>query len=242
MIYIVKKIHIIGKIEDAVGEYGTIDLIDFGLLKKGGWEYKKVSSECGMAAYKYVISAIQDAMEKKINAVVTGPLNKESMHLAGLNYAGHTEIFAEKTGTKSYGMLLTSPSLKVIHCTTHCSLRDATDRIKFKRVLEVIILADYAMRLLGKEKPKIAVAGLNPHSSENGLFGSEEKEEICFHIMQMCLHDTFVNICGCTEGQIKRLSSISADVDEVNGIGRRTCKQSLLSLQLSIFAFLFRSL
>ena len=176
--YTKQLINVIKKPEEAKGEYGVIDLIDFSLLKEGGWEYKKVSSLCGQAAYTYVTSAIKDAMNKHISAVVTGPLNKESMHLAGYNYAGHTEIFAEKTKTKSYGMMLTSPSLKVIHCTTHCSLREATDKINKERVFEVIKLADYAMRLLGVENHRIAVAGLNPHSSENGLFGCEEEKEI----------------------------------------------------------------
>ena len=176
--YSKQKINIIKKPSDAKGEYGVIDLIDFGLLKENGWEYKKVSPLCGKAAYTYVTFAIKDALNKLISAVVTGPLNKESMHLAGYNYAGHTEIFAEQTKTKSYAMMLTSPTLKVIHCTTHCSLRDATDRIKKARVLEVIKLADYSMKLLGVNDPKIAVAGLNPHSSENGLFGWEEEKEI----------------------------------------------------------------
>lgn len=173
-----QKINVIKKPEEALGNYGTIDLIDFSVLKDGSWEYKKVSAVCGKAAYTYVTSAIDDALNKRISAVVTGPLNKESMHLAGYNYAGHTEIFAEKTGTRSYGMMLTSPTLKVIHCTTHCSLREATNKIKKARVLEVIKLADYAMKLLGVLDPRIAVAGLNPHSSENGLFGWEEEKEI----------------------------------------------------------------
>lgn len=173
-----QQINIINNPSEAKGKHGIIDLINFDLLEKNGWNYKEVSTLCGKAAYTYVVSAIQDAMDKKIDAVVTGPLNKESMHMAGYNYAGHTEIFADKTGTKSYAMMLTSPTLRVIHCTTHCSLSDATKKIKKDRVLEVIKLADYAMKLLGVEEPKIAVAGLNPHSSENGLFGSEEENEI----------------------------------------------------------------
>jgi 4-hydroxythreonine-4-phosphate dehydrogenase len=176
--YTNQKLNVINSVDEAKGEYGTVDLFNFNFLKENGWEYKKVQALCGKAAYAYVVNAIKDAMDKKISAVVTGPLNKESLHLAGLNYCGHTEIFAEKTGTKSYAMMLTSPTLKVIHCTTHCSLRDATDKIKKERVLEVIKLADYALKLLGVSHPKIAVAGLNPHSSENGLFGYEEEREI----------------------------------------------------------------
>lgn len=171
----IKRIH---TIDDCSDETDTINLFDFGLLKRNGWEYKKVSALCGQASFQYIVSAIDFAMEGKLDAVVTGPINKESIHLAGLNYCGHTEIFAHYTNTKDYAMMLTSPSLKVIHCTTHCSLSDATKKIKKDRVLRVIQLADEAVRLLGVEHPKIAVAGLNPHSSENGLFGTEEHDEI----------------------------------------------------------------
>ena len=170
-----QKVNIISSPCEAKGEYGTIDLLDFKVLQNQEWQYKSVSPLCGKAAFIYITNAIKDAMNNQIAAVVTGPINKESLHLAGYNYSGHTEIFAEKTGTKSYAMMLTSPALKVIHCTTHCSLQDATRKITKDRVLEVIKLADYAMRLLGFEHPKIAVAGLNPHSSENGLFGNEEE-------------------------------------------------------------------
>lgn len=176
--YTNQRVKIIDNVNEAKGEYGTIDLINFDLLKEHSWEYKKIQSKCGEAAYNYVVSAIDDAMCGKIAAVVTGPLNKESMHLAGYDYCGHTEIFAERTGTKNYAMMLTSPTLKVIHCTTHCSLRDATNKISKERVFEVIKLANYALKLLGVDNPRIAVAGLNPHSSENGLFGHEEEKEI----------------------------------------------------------------
>lgn len=173
-----QKINIIHNIDECIDENNTINLIDFGLLKKNGWEYKKVDGLCGQASFEYIVSAIEYAMDGKIDAVVTGPINKESIHLAGLDYCGHTEIFAHYTNTKDYAMMLTSPSLRVIHCTTHCSLSDATKKIKKQRVLNVIRLANYAVKLLGINKPKIAVAGLNPHSSENGLFGTEERDEI----------------------------------------------------------------
>ena len=172
------KINSIHDVNDAKGSFGTVDLIDFGYLNGKDWEYKKVSAECGDAAYNYIINAISDAKNKKIDAVVTGPINKESLHKAGHMYAGHTEIFADQTNTKSYAMMLTSPSLKVIHCTTHCSLSNAIKKITKERVFEVIKLANYALKLLGIDEPRIAVAGLNPHSSENGLFGNEEEKEI----------------------------------------------------------------
>ena len=117
-------------------------------------------------------------MEEKVQAVVTAPINKKSLNMAGHAYNGHTEIFAEYTGTKDFAMLLASKTLRVIHVSTHCSLRDACDKVKKDRILEVIKLAYKGMNQLGIQHPKIGVAGLNPHSSENGLFGYEEERQI----------------------------------------------------------------
>lgn len=170
-------INVIESARDAKGEPGALDLIDLGLLKEGGWKYGQVQSLCGECAYQYVETAIRLAMAGDIDGVVTGPLNKEALHLAGHNYAGHTEIFADLTGTKDYAMLLVGGGLRVIHVTTHLALRQACERIKKARVLRVIELA--ASTLARMNLPvKIAVAGLNPHASENGLFGSEEENEI----------------------------------------------------------------
>lgn len=165
-------------VSEAKGEFGNIDFINLGLIQAGGWEYKKNSKKCGEASFQYVVHGIKQALEDKVQAVVTAPINKESIHMAGYPYSGHTEIFAEYTKTKDFAMLLASKSLHVIHVSTHCSLRDACDRVKKDRVLKVIRLAQDGMRQLGYESPKIAVAGLNPHCSENGLFGTEEEQEI----------------------------------------------------------------
>lgn len=174
-----QKINLVDKdLTNIVDDQDTINLLNFNYFPKNGWEYKKVAAKCGEAAYDYIISAIDYALNKKISAVVTGPINKESIHLAGKNYCGHTEIFAQYTNTKNYAMLLTSKDLKVIHVTTHCPLSDVPKKVTRERVLEVIKLASQAMKLLGIKNPKIGVAGLNPHSSENGLFGHEEEVSI----------------------------------------------------------------
>ena len=177
------KINEINEPNEAKGGYGTVDLINLGLLKPHSWEYKKNSAMCGDASFQYIIKAIDLELNKKLDAVATAPINKESLHMAGHNYSGHTEIFAEYSHTKDYAMLLASGiqsgrKLCVIHVSTHVSLREACDRVKKDRVQEVIKLGDYAMKLLGYEHPKIAVAGLNPHCSEGGLFGDEEQKEI----------------------------------------------------------------
>lgn len=174
------KLNRITDCAEAKGEYGYIDYINLGLLKMGDWSYKTVCASSGEAAFQYIIKGIALAMDRKVDAVVTGPINKEAINLAGHHYSGHTEIFADYTNTSDYGMLLISKSLRVIHVTTHMSMRDACDRIREhpERVETVIRLADDAMRQLNIDKPRIAVAGLNAHSSENGLFGDEECKSI----------------------------------------------------------------
>lgn len=181
--YLGLKLHEIQDPSEAKGEYGTIDYINMNLLQPGGWEYKKVSALCGDVCFQYIEKGIALALARKVDAVVTAPINKESLHMAGHHYSGHTEIFAEYTHTPQYAMLLasgirTDRKLCVIHVSTHVSLREACDRVKKARVEEVIRLADHAMKLLGYEHPRIAVAGLNPHCSEDGLFGHEEADEI----------------------------------------------------------------
>lgn len=174
-----QKINVIDSIDEAIDEYGTINLLPFHVINnKKDWEYKTVSATCGKASFTYIVNAIKDAMKNRIDAVVTGPINKESLFLAGYHYSGHTEIFADYTNTKKYSMLLTSGNLRVIHVTTHVPLRTACDLVKKERVLDVINLANTTMKSLGFIHPKIGVSGLNPHSSENGLFGDEESKEI----------------------------------------------------------------
>jgi len=164
---------------DAKGELGTIDYMEAGIItRQGEYAYSSVGAKSGEASFRYVINAIKDAMEGKIAAVVTGPINKEAINMAGHNYAGHTEIFADYTKTKNYGMLLSGGGLNVIHCTTHVSMREACDLITKERVLNTIHLAERSLRLMGREKRRIAVAGFNAHCSENGLFGNEEERAI----------------------------------------------------------------
>lgn len=153
----------------------VIDVIDLDI---SDFKIGEVSAICGDAAYRYIERAIQDAKGGQIKAVTTAPLNKEALHLGGHNYAGHTEIFAKLTDTKKYAMMLTSEEFRVIHVSTHVSLREACDRVKRDRILDVIMLADDTLKKMGIKNPKIAVSGLNPHAGESGLFGREEIEEI----------------------------------------------------------------
>lgn len=172
------KIHGVKNVEDARFQYGIIDVYDMGVVDIKELKRGEVSVMAGNAAFQYVKKVIELAMEKKIDATVTNALNKEAMNLAGHHFSGHTEIYAEYTGTKKYTMMLAHENLRVVHVSTHVSLREACDRVKKDRVLEVIRIADQACKKLGIARPKIGVAGLNPHSGENGMFGREEIEEI----------------------------------------------------------------
>jgi 4-hydroxythreonine-4-phosphate dehydrogenase len=165
---------------DALGKPGVIDYIDAGVItKKGDYAYSTVGAKSGEASFQYVVKAIKDAMAGGTAGVVTGPINKEAINMAGHHYAGHTEIFADYTKTKNYGMLLSGGGLNVIHVTTHVSMRRACDIVCGKdRVLNTIRLADLGLALMGKEPRRIGVAGFNAHASENGLFGDEEARGI----------------------------------------------------------------
>ena len=172
------KIRAIDAVSEAKYEFGTIDVLDMKLVDIDKLGRGTVSVMAGDAAFQYVKRVIELANAGEIDGTVTNAFNKEAVNLAGHHYSGHTEIYAEMTGTKKYTMLLAHENLRVVHVSTHCSLRDACDRVKKDRVLEVIRIANQACLDLGIEKPRVGVAGLNPHSGENGLFGREEIEEI----------------------------------------------------------------
>jgi 4-hydroxythreonine-4-phosphate dehydrogenase len=172
------KVNRIKSVEEAAFKFGEIDVYEienvrFTELRKG-----LVSAMAGDVAFQTVVKTIALAMKGEIDGIVTGPINKESIHMAGHKYSGHTEIFAHYTHTKKYAMLLVEENLRVIHVSTHVSLREACDLVKKDRILDTIELMHEACRQLDIQHPKIGVAGLNPHASDGGLFGAEEKDEI----------------------------------------------------------------
>lgn len=172
------KIHPVKSVKEAYFKPGVIDVYDMKIAEPKKLILGEVSAIAGEAAYQYVKKAIDLAIAGEIDATVTNAFNKEAINLAGHNYSGHTEIYAKLTGTKKYTMMLALDQVRVVHVSTHVSLREACDRVKKERVLEVIMLASQTCTELGITHPKIGVAGLNPHSGEHGLFGSEEIEEI----------------------------------------------------------------
>jgi 4-hydroxythreonine-4-phosphate dehydrogenase len=171
-------IHPVSSVRECVFSYGTIDVFDLANVDLDKLKIGKVDAMSGEAAFASVKKVIELALAGEVDATITNPLNKEALNLAGHHYSGHTEIYAELTGTKDYSMMLADEELRVVHVSTHVSLREACDRVKKDRVLKVIELAHATCGSLGIAEPKIAVAGLNPHAGENGMFGREEIEEI----------------------------------------------------------------
>lgn len=173
------KVKAISDIKDAKFEPNTINVLDvYPEFDINNLKYGEVQKESGKLAGLSIKKAIELALEKEVDAVVTAPINKESFALAGFPYPGHTEMFADLTNTKDYSMVLMHGNLRVAHVTTHVSMRKAIDLIKTERVLKVIRVANAACKNLGIKEPVIGVAGLNAHAGENGLFGQEEIEEI----------------------------------------------------------------
>lgn len=162
--------------EPDAGRYapGTITLIDLANADPAEIPPGQLAAQAGRAAVEYVFRACDLTMAGQTDAVVTAPLNKEAMHMAGYQYAGHTELLTERTGAEKVSMLLTGPKMRVVHVSTHVSLAEAIRRITPERVGEVIDLAYHSCRALGVTEPRIAVAGLNPHAGEGGIFGQEE--------------------------------------------------------------------
>jgi 4-hydroxythreonine-4-phosphate dehydrogenase len=172
------KIHAVLSPKEGLYQFGMIDLVDLKNIGGNPIRHKAISADYGKASVEYVKKVIELAMAKEIDATVTGPISKEAINLAGFRYSGHTEIYADLTHTKDYAMMLVHDHFRVIHVSTHVSLREACDRVKKDRVYRVIMLGYDAVRRLGIQSPRIAVAGLNPHAGESGMFGQEEIEEI----------------------------------------------------------------
>jgi 4-hydroxythreonine-4-phosphate dehydrogenase len=172
------KLNKINKIPEARFEYGIIDIIEVASEIDDKIKSGEISAVAGDIAFRAVVAAIELAINKQVDATVTGPIQKEAINLAGHKFSGHTEIYAQYTNSGKYAMVLLDDDIRVIHATTHVSLRKACDLVKKDRVLEVIQLMNNVLLKLGMKNPRIGVAGLNPHAGDGGLFGSEEINEI----------------------------------------------------------------
>jgi 4-hydroxythreonine-4-phosphate dehydrogenase len=163
---------------EAGGEPGVIDVVDLANLKIGALVRGRISPMAGAAAFAYIQRAVEATVAGEAHAVVTSAINKKSLSEAGHHFDGHTEILAHLTGAQRVTMMLVAGNLRVCHVSTHVSLREAIERVRPERILAVVRLAHGGVNELGVERPHIAVAGLNPHAGEGGLFGDEEQRYI----------------------------------------------------------------
>lgn len=172
------EINSISKVSDAEFKAGRADVLDLKNTDLSKITFGEVSAEAGEASFQSIKKVIDLALKGELSATVTGPINKKSINEAGHQFAGHTEIYAHYTNTQKYAMLLVEENLRVIHVSTHVSLREACDLVKKERILEVTELLYNGLKSLGVSNLKIGIAGLNPHAGDSGLFGTEDDQEI----------------------------------------------------------------
>lgn len=172
------EIHVITDVKDGIFRHGTIDLISIDNIDINTLVYGKVQAQCGIAAYEYIKKAVDLAMEEKVLAIATTPINKEALKMGNIPFIGHTEMLEKLTHSKDPLTMFEVRNMKVFFLTRHASLNDSIKLITKERVHDYLIRCDRALQKLGVKDRLIAVAGLNPHSGENGLFGTEELDEI----------------------------------------------------------------
>ncbi|GIW81619.1 MAG: 4-hydroxythreonine-4-phosphate dehydrogenase [Gemmatales bacterium] len=153
-------------------------VVDLDMLSAEDVQPGVVDSKYGLAAYRYIETAIDAALAGDVDAVTTAPIHKEALRGAGIPYAGHTEIFADKTGSRRWCMMLTSPELTCSFVTAHVGYRQVPDLLSVDRIVEVIELSHEAIGKMRGRPGKLALCGLNPHAGEHGLFGNGEEERI----------------------------------------------------------------
>ncbi|TPQ23550.1 4-hydroxythreonine-4-phosphate dehydrogenase PdxA [Streptomyces sporangiiformans] len=167
----------ISSVDQAEFAPGTVDVLaENGLPADLSWG--TLDARAGAASFQYVRRGIQLAMAHEIRALVTAPINKEALRMSGVPYPGHTEILADLSDTKDYAMMMATDELRTVLVTVHQSLRTAIDAITTARELDIIRLTHRTLQRSGLPTPRIAVAGLNPHAGENGLFGREDLDII----------------------------------------------------------------
>lgn len=172
------KINVIKEPEDGIYDEKTLNIIDMDNIDMASFEYGKVQAMCGKAAFEYIEKSIELANAGKVDAVATTPINKEALRAAGINYIGHTEIFGALTNTADPLTMFEVRGMRVFFLTRHVSLREACDMIKKERIIDYVKRCTEVLKQLGVEGGTMAVAGLNPHSGEHGLFGWEEVNEV----------------------------------------------------------------
>lgn len=190
----------------------VLNVYDMGLMGRDKLRIGEISKESGYAARSYVEKATEMALDGEIDAIVTLPMNKEATRLSDPSFTGHTELIADICGQTNYTMMLASDKLIVTHVSTHVSMKDAIAGVKKERVLNVIELTQKSLSSF-IDKPKIAVAGLNPHAGENGAFGSEEIEEIAPAILSA--RESGIDVVGPVPPDTVFLKALHREYDAV---------------------------
>lgn len=188
------KVNVVDSPADGDYSYGVLNMIDLDNIDMSRFEYGKINAMCGQAAFDYIKKSIEITMDKQADAVATTPINKESLHAAEVDFIGHTEIFGALTGTDDPLTMFETNGLRVFFLTRHKSLRDMLDDIKKDRIIDYVERCTDALRRLGVKEGTMAVAGLNPHSGEHGLFGWEEVKEIAPAVEE--LRERGFNVAG----------------------------------------------
>lgn len=168
----------VGGVASARFEHGAVDMLDLQNVRWEELELKRASAAGGTASIEYVSMAVQLALSDQIDAIATGPINKQAIHLAGYEYIGHTELLADLTNARRCTTMLTTRDLRVTHVTRHVPLRDVANHITKQRVLDTIVVTAEGLRHIGLKHPRLGVAALNPHGGDAGLLGQEEIEQI----------------------------------------------------------------
>ena len=171
-------VNVISEPEDGDFREGMLNLIDLGNIDMSKFEFGKVNGMCGKAAYEYIAKSIELANAGRVDAVATTPINKESLRAGGVNFIGHTEIFGALTGTEEPLTMFETNGMRIFFLTRHVSLREMLDLVTKDRIKDYVVRCIEALKRLGVTDGTMAVAGLNPHSGEHGLFGWEEVNEI----------------------------------------------------------------
>ncbi|QED47040.1 4-hydroxythreonine-4-phosphate dehydrogenase PdxA [Cytobacillus dafuensis] len=213
----VKGIHLeINEISDpGKGEYehGTIDVISLDNIDINQYKVGVVQSQCGQAAFEYIEKAINLALEGKVNALATTPINKESLRAANIPYIGHTEILAALTNTEDPLTMFEVNNLRIFFLTRHYSLSEAISKIRRERICKSLIKCDKALESIGINRRKLVVAALNPHGGEGGLFGTEELEEIQPGIEMACKEN--IDVAGLVPADSVFYQALNGKYDAV---------------------------
>ena len=172
----------------------------------------KIQKSCGAAAYMFLVSAIEDAKDQLVDAVVTCPINKAALEAAGVHYPGHTEILVEETEASSHAMMLTGSELSCSLVTTHIGICDVPAQLTTERIIEVAQLSADVMQRRHQRAANIAVLGLNPHAGEGGLFGNKEEELIIQPAIDT-LKEQGINVIGPLPPDTAFLPRLRQEID-----------------------------